>query len=253
VAVVSLAFAHHLGYSGKQLLDIGTGALLHDVGLMRLPVHLLDKPGKLSPEEEKELQEHPDQGERLLKRSHEHSSTILNIIRHHHERFGGNGYPDGLAGDRIPEEAMIVALADIYDAMTTERPYKTPSSPHGSMNVIKRLADRDFKPSLVQQFMSCVGIYPISTVVQLNNGSIALVVGHSRRTRLKPQVMLLKNGKGQRYKDWPLLDLDKLDAMRNPDKWQIMRVVSPRDYDVDVVRVTEIYVDRLYSESMLAG
>lgn len=249
VGVVSLAFAHHLGYSGQKLIDIGIGALLHDVGLMRLPVRLLDKPGKLTPEEEKELQEHAEQGERLIKRSETASSTVLNVVRHHHERVNGRGYPDGLSGRQVPEEAMIVALADIYDAMTTERPYKTPSSPHGSMNVIRRLADSDFPPQLVQEFMTCIGIYPISTLVQLNNGSVALVVGHTRKTRLRPEVMLLKNGKGQTYRDWPLVDLDRLDNVRNPEQWQIMRVVDPAHYGIDIAKVTQVYMDRLYGEN----
>lgn len=246
VGVVALAFAHHLGYSGQKLVDIGIGALLHDVGLMRLPVRLLDKPGKLTPEEEKELQEHTEQGERLLQRNGAISPTVLNIVRHHHERVNGRGYPDGLSGKQVPEEAMIVALADIYDAMTTERPYKTPSSPHGSMNVIRRLADSDFPPFLVQEFMTCIGIYPISTLVQLNNGSVALVVGHTRKTRLRPEVMLLKNGKGQTYRDWPLVDLDGLNNVRNPEQWQIMRVVDPGHYGIDIAKVTQVYMDRLY-------
>ncbi|MDQ2070890.1 HD-GYP domain-containing protein, partial [Natronospira bacteriovora] len=251
VAVVSLAFAHYLGYSGQKLIDVGIGALLHDVGLMRLPIHLLDKPGKLAPEEERELREHPTQGEHLLQRGKAQlSSTVVNIIRHHHERLDGSGYPDGLSGDRIPEEAMIVALADIYDAMTTERPYKTPASPHGSMNVIKQLGDREFKRSLVQAFMSCIGIYPIGSVVQLHSGDIALVVSHTRRTRLRPEVMILQNAKGQMYRNWPLMDLDKRAEMRGGDKFQIMRVVDPARYGVDVARVTETYVDRLYQGTL---
>jgi HD-GYP domain-containing protein (c-di-GMP phosphodiesterase class II) len=247
VAVVSLAFAHHLGYEGQDLIDIGVGALLHDVGLMRLPVHLLDKPGKLTDEEEKELREHATEGERLMQRSGKLSPMVLNIIRCHHERINGQGYPQGLSGEQIPQEAMIVALADVYDAMTTERPYRIASSPHNSMNVLKQLATTDFKPKLVQDFMSCIGIYPIGSVVQLNNGSVALVVGHTRKSRIRPEVMLLKNGKGQTYRDWPLLDIDKRSELRDGEQWQIMRVVDPAKFKIDVARVTEAYVDRLYS------
>lgn len=250
VAVVSLAFAHHLGYEGQDLIDIGVGALLHDVGLMRLPIHLLDKPGKLTEAEEKELREHATEGERLMQRSGKLSHTALNIIRCHHERINGQGYPQGLSGDQIPQEAMIVALADVYDAMTTERPYRIASSPHNSMNVLKQLATTDFKPKLVQEFMSCIGIYPIGSVVQLNNGSIAMVVGHTRQNRIRPEVMVLKNGKGQNYKDWPLLDIDKRAKLSDGEQWQIMRVVDPAKVGVDVARVTEAYVDRLYNTAV---
>ncbi len=250
VAVVALAFAHHLGYTGQKLIDVGIGALLHDIGLMRLPTELLDKPEKLSAEEEREMREHPESGSRLIARRDEVSSTVLNIIRYHHERVDGSGYPDGLSGKQVPEEAMIVALADIYDAMTTERPYKTPASPHGSMNIIRQLADSHFPPSLVQAFMSCIGIYPIGTVVQLNNGVVALVVGHTRRTRLRPEIMLLKHRDGQVFRTQPLLDLDKIGSDRNPEQWQILRVVNPKDFGVDVARATEIYVDRLYAKAV---
>jgi HD-GYP domain-containing protein (c-di-GMP phosphodiesterase class II) len=250
VAVVSLAFAHHLGYEGDQLVQIGVGALLHDVGLMRLPVELLNKPDKLTQEEEAELRKHPLVGQKIVESSGDISKTAMNIILHHHERLNGKGYPAGLSGSQIPREALVVALADVYDAMTSERPYKRSSSPHGTLNVLKQLSETDFGTDLVQQFMSCIGIYPISSVVQLNNGSIAMVVGHSRRTRLRPEVMVLKNAQGRMYKDWPLMDLDKRIAMKDGEQWQIMRVVSPKDFDVDVARVTEAYVDRLYQSHL---
>lgn len=253
VAVVSLAFARHLGYEGQALIEIGIGALLHDVGLMRLPVALLDKPDRLTPEEEAQLREHPTVGKNILAQGGQISRTAMNIICHHHERINGKGYPAGLSGSQVPREALVVALADVYDAMTTDRPYRRSSSPHGTLNVLKQLSETDFGTDLVQEFMSCIGIYPISSVVQLNNGSIAMVVGHNRRTRLRPEVMVLKNAQGRMYKEWPLMDLDKRIAMKDGDQWQIMRVVSPKDFDVDVARVTEAYVDRLYQSYTSAG
>lgn len=249
VSVVALAFAHTLGYEGQKLIDVGVGALLHDAGLMRMDVKVLEKPGRLTQQEEKELREHPISGLKMLLRNGELSPTVANIIRYHHERYDGSGYPEGISGEKIPEEAMVVALADVYDAMTTARPYKTAGSPHSSMTTLKRLADSQFKPKLVQQFMSCIGIYPISSVVQLNNGSIAMVVGHTRHTRIRPEVMLLKNRKGQTYRNWPLLDIDARSNQPDGEQWQIMRVVEPADYGIDVGRVTEAYVDRLYGSS----
>jgi len=254
VAVVALAFAHYLGYRGKDLSAIGIGAVLHDVGLMRLSRKLLDKPGELSPAEQQELQDHPTAGYRLMQRSGDLPEMALNIIRYHHERVNGKGYPEGLSGSQIPREALVVAIADVYDAMISERPYRTPFSPHSSLTMIKQLSETDFGPKLVQQFMSCIGIYPINSVVQLNNFSIAMVVGHTHRTRLRPEVMLLKNHEGKTYRHWPVLDIDKRSEKGDSEQWQIFRVVSPEDYGVDLAKVCEAYIDRMYPrESALTG
>lgn len=246
VAVVALAFANYLGYRDADLAAIGIGAVLHDVGLMRLPKHLLDKPDRLSPHEQAELQNHPIEGCRMMERSGQLPEMALNVIRYHHERVNGQGYPAGLRGQQIPREALVVAIADVYDSMITDRPYRTPFSPHSSLTMLKQLSETDFGSKLVQEFMSCIGIYPINSVVQLNNHSIAMIVGHTRRTRLRPEVMLLKNHEGRSYKNWPIVDIDKRSQMKGGDQWQILRVVSPEDYGINLARVSEAYIDRMY-------
>jgi putative nucleotidyltransferase with HDIG domain len=246
VAVVALAFAHYLGYRDDELAAIGTGALLHDIGLMRLPDRLLNKPGELSIMERDEIREHPAAGIEMMHEAGELPLMALNIIRHHHERVNGSGYPDGLSGDAIPREALVVAIADVYDALITERPYRTSLSPHSSLTKIKQLSDTDFGSELTDAFMSCIGLYPISSVVELRNGVLAMVVGHTRKNRTRPEVMLLKDAKEQPYRDRPVINLDRRAEQRDGEQWMIRRVVDARQYGIDIEKFTIVYLDRLF-------
>ena len=246
VAVLSLAFANYLGYEGEELAAIGLGALLHDVGLMRLDTSVLDKPDDLDLSELQEIREHPAQGHRLMERSGQLPAIAMNIIRHHHERISGDGYPDGLKGGQIPKEALVVAIADVYDSLTTDRPYDGPMSPNASLSVIRHSGESSFGPELTRHFMSCIGIYPVSSVVELQNGSIAMVVGHTHKTRVRPEMMLLKDAQGRPYEGWPILNLDRKADEVDGDQWLIMRVVDPDEHDVDIAAVTQQYLDRQY-------
>lgn len=246
VAVLSLAFAEYLGYEGEELAAIGLGALLHDVGLMRLDTQMLDKPDDLELHELQEIREHPAQGHRLMQRSGQLPEISANIIRFHHERVSGDGYPEGLKGQAIPKEALIVAIADVYDSLTTDRPYQDPLSPNASLSVIQHSGETSFGAELTRHFMSCIGIYPVSSVVELQNGSLGMVVGHTRKTRVRPEVMLLRDGRGREYKGWPILNLDQKAGEEDGDQWLIMRVVDPGEHDVDVAKVTQNYLDRQY-------
>lgn len=248
VSVLAVAFAAHLGYEGEALDAIGLGALLHDIGLIRTPKAILEKQGKLDPGEVKALRRHPVEGHRLLAPVSGIPPTALNIIRHHHERLDGSGYPDGLAGQAVPPEALIVAVADMYDAMTSERPYAPSMSPHGTVSVIRRVSPTEFGSDLVDAFMRFIGIYPISTVVELNNHSLGMVVSHTRQSRLKPVLIMLIKPNGEHFEDYPLLDLSQTDDRRHPEEWQILRVVNPGKHGLEVGRITATYLDRMITK-----
>jgi putative nucleotidyltransferase with HDIG domain len=153
VSKVSERIARHLGYNGSQLDDIRFGCILHDVGKIGLASYLeLRKPGPLTPEEYERIKEHPVRGEDILK-ANLFFNRYRTIVRNHHERWDGKGYPDGLAGDEIPLEAQIVAIADAYDAMTSDRRYRKAMQPAQAMAEILKCRGTQFSPKTVEAFL----------------------------------------------------------------------------------------------------
>lgn len=238
--ILAVAFGRQLGYEHKELEEIGMGAMLHDIGLMRTPKKILDKPGPLTDEEFKIVSRHPREGYNVLRLIPGMSEIALNIVRHHHERIDGSGYPDGLKGDDIPREALVVALVDVYDSLTSPRPYvETPLSPHAALGRLREVAATDFGGDLVEQFMRCIGIYPVGSLVELTSGALAAVVSHSPRTRLSPVVMMLRDADGQPYTSRPLVNLDALVGGMDTERWRILGVRDPSEYGIDMGEIAE--------------
>lgn len=238
--IVSVAFARHLGYDRQSLESIGMGALLHDIGLMRTPVEILEKPGALAEEEFEIVSRHPREGYNVLRLVPGMSEMALNVVRYHHERVDGRGYPYGLTDDDIPREALVVAIADAYDSLTTPRPYvDQPLSPHGALRRLREVAATDFGGDLIEQFMRCIGIYPVGSLVELTSGALAAVVSHTQRTRLSPVVMMLRDADGQPYKNRPLVNLDALVGGMDTDRWRILSVRDPAELGIDMAEIAE--------------
>lgn len=135
------------------LTHLRWGAYLHDLGKLAIPDSILKKPGKLEPEEWERMQAHTTLGEEMARRLGFLPQATLQVIRHHHERWDGSGYPDGLAGEAIPLLARVFALADVYDALTSERPYKRAWSHEEALAEIRRQAGRHFDPELARIFL----------------------------------------------------------------------------------------------------
>jgi len=155
VANISAALAEKLGYSKERIQKIYWAGLVHDIGKILIPNSLLSKPGKLSGEEFNQLKKHPDYGAKVLESSQELKEIVL-IVRHHHERWDGNGYPEGLSGSRIPEESRILAIADTFDAITSDRPYRGSMSWDYAISEIKTYAGKQFDPEIAKVFISFI-------------------------------------------------------------------------------------------------
>lgn len=144
--------AVQMGYIAERLEQIRLGGELHDIGKIGTREDILNKPGALSPDEFRHVKEHAALGERILAPFFRESPTVLSIVRSHHERLDGAGFPDGLAGDAIPVEARIVAVVDAFDAMTTNRAYRPPRSPADALAELRRCAGTHFDPEVVDAF-----------------------------------------------------------------------------------------------------
>lgn len=232
--VLAVAFARYLGYSGEALENIGMGALLHDVGKLRVPLSVLEKPTRLSPAEREVIQQHPVDGYNVLRVTGGYPDEVLNIVRWHHERVSGSGYPDGLRGEDIPKEVLIASMADVYDEITGERVYSAGVPPHEGLNAMSRDAPHDFGGELMTEFIRCMGIYPIGSVVKLSSGVLAVVVGTNAHSRLRPMVMLLRDSHNQPIEARPLLNLATMSERGQDGQWMVAGPVNPQDYGIDI-------------------
>jgi HD-GYP domain-containing protein (c-di-GMP phosphodiesterase class II) len=158
----------------ERLAKLGMGLLLHDIGKMVVPAEVLNKPGKLDAEEWELMRSHPDAGVALLDTA-TISPLVRSVVRDHHERFDGSGYPRRLAADQLGEFPRIAAVADVYDAITSQRPYAPAEPPHVGVRVIADGAGTAFDPAVVRVFSRLVMPYPVGTEVTLPDGCIGVV------------------------------------------------------------------------------
>lgn len=234
VSILALAFARHLGYPLEQLEEVGVGALLHDLGIARVPGPVLNKPGNLTEEEFEVVKKHPRDGFHVLKLTRAISEGALDIVLHHHERVNGAGYPDGLKDEQIREPVRVVAIADMYDSMTSERVYRKAMTPQDALTAMHKRAETDFGKRLMEEFIKCVGIYPIGSLVVLNTGALGVVVSSNPDARLKPLILLVRDEQGKDVQPRKLVNLATLADTRGAQAWAISRVVNPADYGVDI-------------------
>lgn len=232
VSILAIAFARHLGLPEDQIEAIGLGAMLHDVGLSRTPNSILEKPAALTPDEMQAVRKHPLDGHTVLKLTKNLPDIALDIVRHHHERVDGRGYPDGLKGDEVSTPVRIVAIADAYDSMVSERPWRVPALPQPALTALHKDSEGHFGRQLAEEFIKCVGIYPIGSLVQLSTGALAIVMSSNPENRLKPLVLLVKDPGGKSVLPRQMINLATLPQTTTP--WTIMMVVNPRDHGIDV-------------------
>jgi HD-GYP domain-containing protein (c-di-GMP phosphodiesterase class II) len=194
VCILGIAFGRHLGFTEEELFSLGMCGLLHDVGKMKIPSDVIDKPGKLTPKEWKQMQAHAILGRNLLMTTKGIGQSV-DVAHSHHERIDGKGYPRGLEGHQISQYSKIIALADSFDAMTAKRCYSKPMTPSAAVKEIYKNRGTQFDERLALQFIKTIGLYPPGTVVELVNGYIGLVLERSQRYQHLPKVMLLKDEK----------------------------------------------------------
>ncbi|MCG8673657.1 MAG: HD-GYP domain-containing protein [Pseudomonadales bacterium] len=233
-SVWAVALGRQIGLPKVDLKNLAIGTMLCDVGKLKLPAGLLNKESRLSKGEFTMVKSHVELGLESLRQSSGLNNQILDIVAYHHERFNGTGYPKKLKGVKIPVLARIAAIADCYDAMTSERPYASAISPSLAVRKLYEWRDEDFQSELIEEFIQAVGLYPAGTLVELSNGAVGIVVSESRTRRLRPTILLLLD----RDKN-PLEDIEELNLMRaeaddtTGEPLYIMTSLSPGSYDID--------------------
>lgn len=187
VCALMINFARRLNLPHYEVRDLGLAGLLHDIGKMVVPGAVLEKPGPLDARERRLVQSHPEQGHRLLCANDNMSPVVLDVCLHHHERVDGTGYPRRLTGDQLSLHARMSAICDVYDAVTSNRPYKKPWSPSEALARM-RSWEGHFDPMLFAVFIESIGIYPVGGLVRTGESKLALVVAGNDEDPAAPRV-----------------------------------------------------------------
>lgn len=227
VGVLMGIFARFLGYEIDTVHQLVTGALLHDIGKIRVPNQVLNKPGVLTPEEWVEMKRHVVYGQEALLKSQGISDVCLSICGMHHERLDGDGYPMGLKDYQINNYARLAAIVDVYDALTATRVYKKGRPPADVMKFILELTDEHLDRELVLLFIRCMSVYPVGTLVELSNSKLAVVISTYHKTPDTPLVKIIYNTRHKHYEKPEVLDLASpridltITGAVNPEHYQI--------------------------------
>lgn len=237
VCILSLFFGRSLQLPENQLHTLGLGALLHDVGKLKVPAEVLNKPGRLSDEEFGVMKQHTVFGYDLMRNQGELSNDALDIIVQHHERLNGRGYPYQLEHGQISEYSKIVSIVDVYDAITSKRVYHTETTPFNALNDIYKLREKEFDKRLVEQFIKCLGIYPIGSLVELSTGQVGIVVFFSEKSHLSPTVMLVLDEHKKPYDQYRYVNLGSQVWQKHGVKPEIKRIADPAEFGLDLPEI----------------
>ena len=191
VALYLIALGRHIGFPQPELVQLATIGMLADVGKLKLPRALLEKPGMLTPAEIAQVKEHVRLGLDTLADAERLPEPVREGIAQHHERLDGSGYPMGLKSDQISLYGRMAAIADSFSALITPRSYASTRSPQDAMMNLFEWAGTSFHEPMVEQFVQAVGVFPVGSLVELSTGEVAIVVERNRARRLEPRVLVL--------------------------------------------------------------
>ena len=193
VATMSMIIARNLKMSEQDVYNIGIAGLLHDMGKSKIPLHILNKPARLTEDEFAIMKKHSELGYKILKDKEEFNDSISLAVLQHHEKMNGTGYPFGCKTEKIVNYAKILSVADVYDALVTERPYKKSFSQRVAVEMIMSMSS-ELDLTAMRSFLESVILYPVDSTVQLSNGEKARVVQNKAHSVLRPTVVGLKSG-----------------------------------------------------------
>jgi putative nucleotidyltransferase with HDIG domain len=224
VCAMMIALARELDLSEDEIKDAGAAGLLHDVGKMAMPDDILNKPGKLTDDEFQIMRSHPERGKELLVKAGGIPAMVIDVCLHHHEKFDGTGYPHRLQGDLISRLSRMAAICDVYDAITSNRPYKSGWGPSESL---QRMASwkGHFDPVYFQAFVKTIGIFPAGSLVRLKSQRLAIVIEQNTKNLTKPKVKVFFSARSKLPITQSIVDLslpgidDAIEAREPLENW----------------------------------
>ena len=226
VCAMMVALSRQLSLDEAQTRSAGLSGLLHDLGKAVMPMAVLNKPGKLTEAEFTIIKSHPVEGHKMLLRGESVDPMVLDVCLHHHEKTDGSGYPKGLKGDEISLFAKMGAVCDVYDAITSNRPYKSGWDPAESLRKMAEWANGHFDPKVFQAFVKSMGIYPVGSLVRLTSGRIGVVIEQTGKSLTTPSVKVFFSTKSNMRIVPQVIDLsrsditEKIAGREDPEKWR---------------------------------
>ena len=225
VCAMMVALAKQLDLDEAQTRALGMAGLLHDLGKVAMPTEVLNKPGKLTEAEFAIMKTHPAEGFKMLKASANIDTIALDVVLHHHEKTDGSGYPRGLKGDQISLYSKMGAVCDVYDAITSNRPYKSGWDPAESLRKMAEWTNGHFDPKVFQAFVKSMGIYPVGSLVRLTSGRIGVVTEQTPKSLTTPIIKVFYSTKSAMRIVPFIMDLsrpqslEKIQGREDPAKW----------------------------------
>jgi len=235
VCILSLIFSRFMAIEEEMMTELGMGALLHDIGEIRLPKELLNKPTDLTAEEHATVQKHTEYGASILRENSGIPDEAIDIAMHHHERIDRSGYPSKLGGQEISLNAKIVGIVDVYDSLTSTTPYRSYISSTDALKSMYDWRGTLFDSTLVENFIQCLGIYPVGSTLELNSGEIGIVISASPENRLFPKMLLVKEDQEKFYDPPRIINLNQF-RDRDDKRYEIKNIVQPEQVGVDLKR-----------------
>lgn len=228
-SILMITFGRFLQFAKDRLETLGIAGMLLDVGKIKLSDAVLKKTEMLNAEEYEEIKGHVMHSVELVRAANGRLPRgVDDIILQHHEREDGSGYPNGLKGSEITIDGAIAGLVDSFSALTSSRPYANQSSPSNALTLMHKLRGKLFNEALVEQFIQCVGIYPVGSAVELNSGEVAIVIAQNLVRRLQPRVMIILGADWRPVHPQVILDLVK-EPKASPDEPYRIRRTLPKD------------------------
>jgi HD-GYP domain-containing protein (c-di-GMP phosphodiesterase class II) len=237
-SIYMTAFGRFLEMSRDDILLLGHLGLLQDIGKVKLPTALIEKPGRLTPIEFQLAQKHVEYSAEILRATPGLPPNLPEFATLHHERLDGSGYPRRLKGKDIGLIGSIAAMIDMFDALTARRLYAAPISPSDALKVLYKSRGTLFDSYLVEQFIRCIGIFPLGSMVELNGGEVGIVIAQNVAKRLQPRVMVIRDGAGNPLKPQKLIDLSR--GIKAPDG-EPYRIKRTLEYSKIPINATDLF------------
>lgn len=232
VCILSIALGKHLNLGNVELNNLGLCGLMHDMGKMYIPLDILNKPARLDDKELVIMQSHTLQGGKLLMSNKDIFPGAIDVAFTHHERLDGTGYPYHLTDVQITPYSRIVTIADVYDAISSDRIYQKGRTHLETINIMTKNCGTHLDTRLVYKFIECMGIYPPGNLVELNSGEVGIVIEVNPEHKLKPKILLILDEHKQR-RPLQLIDLFLEGGMTTGDR-TIRNIIKPELYSIDI-------------------
>lgn len=245
VCIYSIALGRHINLFEHELNNIGLCGMMHDMGKMLIPPEILNKPGRLSDDEMAIMQSHAFEGWRILLNTSGMFAGAVDVAYTHHERMDGKGYPRKLTAEQITPFAQMVAIVDMYDAITSDRVYQKGKSHLDAIKILTECSNNGhLNPQLTMKFIECIGIYPVGSLVELVSGEVAIVFEANQKAKLKPKIMMLLDANKNPCNEF-VADLSMISHNTGGKDYRIKQILRAEECGVDLLKYYESgFLDR---------